>query len=50
MKIQTRVFMYVEHRKCGICVIKHTKKLEMVYVLKCNMQFSAAINHHLEIA
>jgi len=22
----------------------------MVYVLKCNMQYSAAVNHHVEIA
>jgi len=42
--------MYVEHRKCGIYVIKYIKKLGMVYVLKCNMQYSAAVNHHVEIA
>jgi len=27
-----------------------TKKLEIVYVLKCDMQYGASVNHHVEIA
>jgi hypothetical protein len=42
--------MYVECRVSGIYAIEHTKKVGMAYVLKCNMQCGAAVNHHVEIA